>query len=65
MVKACSTGQQSNIQSCDQKTRREQTFGRFKCRWEDNIKVHLKKKGARGCGLDSFGLRIGTNCGFL
>lgn len=47
MVMACSTGQQSNIQNCDQKTCREQTFGMYKCGWEDNIKVHLKKQGKR------------------
>jgi hypothetical protein len=45
MVMACSIGQQSHIQNCDKKKCREQTFGRYKCRWEDNIKVNFKKTG--------------------
>jgi len=45
MVIACSTGQQSNIQTVIKKTCREQTFGRSECRGEDNIKAQLKKTG--------------------
>jgi len=25
---------------------------RLRCRWEDNIKIHLERNGMRDCGLD-------------
>jgi len=25
---------------------------RLRCRWEDNIKIHLERNRIRGCGLD-------------
>ena len=46
------------------KTEGRRSLGRPKCKWENNIKINLRKVGW-GHGLDLTWLRIGTGDGLL